>query len=128
MGQCGCGDFSTPVFARHVGPYVMAVTDYRGCQDCQEPFGFTITLFTPKEARTWDVAPRKTWVPEPVTGFDYQYFNFFSQTELTAAAREIESEAGSDLDAYQSVGDWLDEHGLTLMQRAWALARKKKRA
>lgn len=125
MGTCGCGDFDDVRWAVRVGEYILAASDYDGCNNgCAAPLGFDIHLMTANGAAMWGVEPTGEWTPGEY-GEDVQHLNLFSPDELAAAAREIEARENINLAEYDSLGDLLDDIGLDLMRAAWKRTRDR---
>lgn len=121
MGVCGCADFNGVRWAVTVGDFVLAASDYRGCNSgCDTPVGFSIHLMTREAASEWGVEPTGEWTPtSSIIGWEEQFLNLFSPSQIVAAAREIEKEDHIDLSEYDSLADVLSDVALDLIRAAW---------
>jgi len=119
MGSCGCGDFDDVRWAVTVGKYVLCVMEYDGCNNgCDAPLGFTLMLMTKTEAKNFGIKPTGEWKPEETVGWSEQFLNFFSQSQLVEATRQLTR--GVDAADYDDLGDAIDESALEIMRNAWS--------
>lgn len=123
MGQCGCGDLS-PRDVFKIGQKVMAVEVYKGCDDCDTGVVLTLNLFNPSNAKECDLKPKKEFKTDKY-GYNSVHYPLLGKSDLIEAARELE-ESGETFEIYgNNIGDWLQDNGLRLLQKAIAIRQRK---
>lgn len=128
MGSCGCGDFAYDE-AYKVGKNLMAIQLYSGCGYCGTPVGVVLHLLTPAAAKEWDVEATATFKPDEAYGYADISVPVIHPDDLAAAARskEFKDVLGDDIDLseYDTLGDLLEDCGLTLLQIAMDMTLNK---
>ena len=123
MCECLCGavrgEFNFRV--KDTDP-VVSIDIYRGCKYCEKMIGVDIRLFTKAGAQEWlydatilDAEPNEYGgLPSlkslPIVSID----------ALVAVSKAMPS-----IEEYESLADWLDDHGLDLLQSAMRLTQSQ---
>ncbi len=118
MCECGCGDFSCNKAIR-VGKNILAVEIYPGCENCRTGLMVALHIFTPEEAEKWDIEEAKPFEPDEY-GHAQIDLPLLGPDELIQAARYLKLDRKSIFGrtGYGNLVDFLDDHGLELLQCA----------
>jgi len=127
MGTCGCGDFSATNAIRVPRSSWVGVGVYRGCRECWSGPAVDIMFFDAQGRREWlsNVEP-ETILPDRYGGKDVPggiQIALFEVHDLVAAAKVIQREA--PITEYESVADWVEDHGLLLIQDAMEMCERR---
>ncbi|HQQ00931.1 MAG TPA: hypothetical protein PLY86_20955 [bacterium] len=87
MGACGCGDLFVDKVLK-IGNRILGVQIYQGCQDCGLGLGITLHLFTPEEAKRWDIGNAELFETEQ--GYAQVGIELISREGMVEAAKELE--------------------------------------
>lgn len=125
MCECGCADFS-PYRSYKVGKNILVLEIYPGCENCDNPLGITLAIFTPSEAKHWLTEPSPEFKPDQY-GSKELYFSLIGKDDLIQAAKDIVAENGDPIEdeGYANLVDWLEDDGLDLLQRALRIRLEK---
>lgn len=120
MGECGCGNWDIQKAYRLADGSVMAWHEYRGCAYCHTGPGYSL-MFFPDEKSEWLEDAVIENAPKPDEsggnggiGISWEVLDVY---DMRRAAREMEDKNG-DFEHFGSLDDWLEEHGLELLQTA----------
>ena len=122
MGQCGCGDFSpTAVYA--VKGCDVAVEVFNGCRDCDAPIALRVNFFT-KRAPFMRGSMVERVTPDEF-GAGLPRIPIFHLDDLRQAFREAAPFDPTDEDNYETIDDYLADHGLRIVQRAMEICAER---
>jgi hypothetical protein len=113
MCECGCGAIN-PIAAYQIGNSILIIDEYYGCKDCNNPIGFTLHIFSKKEAKEWIDFKPEIFKPKPPISWDYKNFSFIGKNELMSASEEYEKE----FKEYDTLKDFMCDFGLEILQTA----------
>lgn len=121
MCQCGCGDTAIEKAWKLPNGNVLAYQQYRGCRECFAGPGVSLLLFdTPKSE--WLEGVKIQSIKPDKYGGDGGHglaFSFFEVQDLQKQAAEMEEgDAVTEYSGYGGLSEWLNEHGLELLQGA----------
>ena len=120
MGECGCGMRPFDMALKLKRNVVLGIRVYDGCRDCFAGIGVDISAFTSAKSEFLESAGERDAMPPDEfggNGGSGYAVGLFEVCDLVSAAGAIE-ESGCPLDEYATLGDWLDDNGLDLIQRA----------
>jgi len=119
MCECGCGDLAPDKVVR-LGDKVLAIEVYPGCRDCETGLMVVLNLFTQERAEDFfDLEPTEIFEPDE-QGYAEISMPILGPDDLIEVVKEMEKD-GNPLTDYESLSDWLSDHGLELLQRALSI-------
>ena len=124
MCECGCGNFN-PYKAYKMGENVLAVEIYPGCEECGTGLMVSLHIFTPDEAKHYDMEPTEEFKPDEF-GWAEMSFPIIGKDDLLQAAKDNIHENGEPIEeqGYENIPDWISDNGLDLLQRGLRLRLK----
>lgn len=123
MGQCGCGDY-TPVRQYAVRGCVVGLEIYPGCDECADQVEVALHFFTPGSAFTQD--SDTVSVKPDEYGACLPGVPVLSVGDLRAAVKAMEVQYDpADPDGYETLDDYLHDHGLRILQEAIRLCAQR---
>ncbi len=130
MCQCGCGDTSIErAFKIERGPTI-GYQLYRGCADCHQGIGVDLLFYNRAGVKDWvsckvEAAPKADeYGGNKGSGVAIPLFEV---KDLIAASKDPTIDPGpiGPRSGYRTVAEWLEDHGLRLIQGALQRARER---
>lgn len=124
MCECICGEVrGEVVFTPNDSKTTVCIDIYPGCKTCEQVIGVDIRLFDHKGRKDWLEGNAGEFVEGDEYGHvpTYKSIPILSVESLVQAAKAL-----PDVSDYENVSDWLEEHGLDLLQSAMALTQNAK--
>jgi len=118
MCECGCGDLAPDKVVR-LGDKVLAIEIYPGCRDCETGLMVVLNLFTQERAEDFMLETTEIFEPDE-QGYAEISMPILGPDDLIEVVKEMEKD-GNPLTDYESLSDWLSDHGLELLQRALSI-------
>lgn len=125
MGACGCGDNSPDKVYRIGKGRFLGVAAYLGCSYCGTGVGFDLTFMNAAGRKLWaDRIKVETleFAENPADGSSLM-LGCVGLDELREAAAKMQADKRMErgFRGFRTVEDWLDEHGLELLQEAFRI-------
>ena len=123
MCECACSQIREDAVLQ-IYDATVCVDAYRGCPDCAPLIGFDVRVFNKQGRREWLSKTPKTIKPDEYGVLpSAASFEMFSIEDLV----EVCHETGATLEGYDSLGAWMEDHGLKMVQDAMRKCEARKR-
>ena len=121
MGECGCSQIDSIRKAVKIENYVLAITIYRGCEYCSTGVAVDLHLFTKDAAKELAIENSEIFEPDEY-GSSMLSIPIVATEDLVEASKNLPS-----LEDYDSLPEWLQDNGLSLLQGAIHIRENKLR-
>jgi hypothetical protein len=122
MGECGCGELNTRE-GYELGGLILVVEIYLGCLGCGTEAQVAVHLFTPEEAKDYDIEIKGRLAPGE-QGWGRLVFPLLGADDLIAAAKLL-GEEGDGFGDVAEIADILPSKLTRLLQEGFASRRRK---
>src|SRR3990167_1294124 len=123
MCECLCSEIRGDCNLRLAGGTdVVSLDLYMGCAECAPLLGVDVRVFNEKGAAEW-----LQGIPiQDVEGDEYGHLPSYRSFEIISV-EDMKTVASDlpDVHEYSSLCEWLCDHGLTLLQESFRLARQR---
>lgn len=117
MGTCGCGEYF-PSMQYSIRGCVVGIVLYPGCDYCQDMIGVDPYFYTKDSEFIGGHETRKV-TPDEYGGEGAQAIPIFAVEDIREAAKRIAAPIDPNKeDAYETLDEWLADHGLEVLQSA----------
>ena len=123
MCECGCGEYC-PAKEYSIRGCVVGIELYPGCRDCDTGLAIVPHFF--KKGSPFVMTEKPQSVTPDEDGACLPMIPIFDVEDLKAAFKEQDCQYDpTDADGYATLDDYLDDYGLSILQKAIEIRRGK---